>query len=137
MLDSLTTDESILLAGSLNIEAQNQDDNLIGPFVSSYLVIPSPTNGTGSYLVTDGGPRDYDGVLNGQVSVFPVPLGTYRINQTSSPAGGWSSLINFTYATVHLDNINSTALFRSVLDPADIPQLQENSDIITWTAIGY
>ena len=67
---------------------------------------------------------------HGQISVFPVPLGTYRINQTAAPIG-YSSLINFTYATVHNTYLNATALFAvfdKTIDPADVDST--NSDIL-------
>jgi len=124
------SDGPIRIIGSINIETR--ENGVLHPDVTQYRIIPDPFTGTGSLLVTDdGGATDYDDVANnGQISVFPVPLGTYRVNQTAAP-GGYSSLINFTFATVHVSNINATALFAvfdKTNDPADL--VATNSDIL-------
>ena len=130
MQDTATTQDAITPFGSLNIETR--ENGVLRPGVTTYRIIPDPFTGTGSLVVMDDGlANDYDNVAgNGQISVFPVPLDTYRINQTSVTAG-YFSLINFTYATVHETDINSTALFAvfdKTLDPADV--IQTNSDIL-------
>ena len=127
--DAATTQDSITPFGSLNIETR--ENGVLVPGATTYRVIPDPFTGTGSLVVTDGGINDNDGTPNnGQINVFPVPLDTYRINQTSAPAG-YFSLINFTYATVHITDINATALF-SVFDKTDDPAdvVPTNSDIL-------
>ena len=137
IFETVASADSVEIKGSLNIETRDLD-NVLTPSApaATYRVIPNPLTGTGSLLVTDGGVGDYDGVNNGQISVFPVPLGTYRINQTAITPG-LSSLINFTYSTVHLDVLNSTALFRVVVDPADLDELETTSDRIDIADGGF
>jgi len=106
-----TIDDSLLLKGAILIETRDENDNLIPGF--EYIVLPNPFTGTGSLTVIDGGAGDNDTVNDGLIKVYYVPLDLYRINQTSVPAGN-SSLYNFTYTTVHLTDINATALFRAV-----------------------
>src|SRR3972149_10116749 len=136
--DGITIHDSIQLKGSLNIETRDNNDSLV-PLVTTYRIIPDPATGTGWKDVKDGVPGDdYDGSLNGQISVFPVPLGTYRINQTMAPAG-LSSILNFTYTTVHPLDINATALFR-VYDPLFISPEDLNdidSDILDIADNGF
>ena len=115
--ESTTVDESILLKGAILIETRDENDNLIPGF--EYLVSPNPFTGIGSLTVVDGGAGDNDTVNDGRVRVYYVPLDLYRINQTSVPAGN-SSLYNFTYTTVHLTEINATALFRAVDSTTDL-----------------
>jgi len=137
MADTITTADSIQLKGLLNIQTRDNNDSLV-PLATTYRIIPDPITGIGSLLVTDGVPgEDYDGLLNGQISVF-VPLGIYRINQTMAPAG-WSSLVNFTYTTVHPLDMNATALFR-VFDPLAISPADLNnidSDILDIANNGF
>jgi len=109
--ESTTVDDSLLLKGAILIETRDENDNLIPGF--NYTVFPNPFTGTGSLTVIDGGTGDNDTVNDGLIRVYYVPLDLYRINQTSVPAGNFS-LYNFTYTTVHLTDINATALFRAV-----------------------
>jgi len=99
--------------------------------VNQYRILPNPFTGTGSLLVSDGVPNDNDGIINnGQINIFPVPFDTYRVNQTLAPTG-FSSLINFTFVTVHRTDLNATALFNvfdKSEDPADLEVL--GSDIL-------
>jgi hypothetical protein len=132
--DGITTNDAIQIKGSLNIETRDNNNNLIP--LASYRIIPG-LDGTGWRDVTDGGPDDYDGLPNGQISVF-VPLGTFLVNQTAVPAG-WSSLVNFTYTTVHPLDMNATSLFR-VFDPlADSPDTirSTDSDILDIAENGF
>src|SRR3990172_6784515 len=135
MVDTITISDPILAKGILNIQTRDNNYNLI-PSVS-YRIIPDPSTGIGSLLVTDGGSGDYDGLPNGQISVF-VPLGTYRINQTAVPAG-LSSLVNFTYTTVHPHDMNATALFRVFNPIANNPQdlSDTDSDILDIADNGF
>ena len=96
--ESTTMDDSTLLKGAILIETRDENDNLIPGF--EYIVLPNPFTGTGSLTVIDGGAGDNDTVNDGLIRVYYVPLGLYRINQTSVPAGNFS-LYNFTYTTVH------------------------------------
>ena len=75
--------------------------------------MPNPFTGSGSLPVIDGGAGDNDALDNGKILISSVSLGLYRINQTAIPAGN-TTLYNFTYTTVHLTDINATALFRVV-----------------------
>jgi len=109
--ESTTIDDSLLLKGAILIETRNQLDELVAN--SSYRVSPNPFTGTGSLNVTDGGPGDNSTANDGLIKVYYVPLGLYRINQTGIPAGN-TTIYNFTYTTVHLTDINATALFRVV-----------------------
>src|SRR3990172_2075799 len=113
VIDTISIDELINPMGAINIESRDGNGNLV-PIPNTYRIIPDPFTGTGSLVVVDGDPNDYDNVANnGQINIFPVPIDVYRINQTIAPAG-FVSLINFTFATVHNTDINATALFPMV-----------------------
>jgi len=109
--ESTTVDDSLLLKGAILIETRNQLDELVAN--SSYRVSPNPFTGTGYLNVTDGGAGDNGTANDGLIKVYYVPLGLYRINQTAIP-GGNTTIYNFTYTTVHITDINATALFRVV-----------------------
>ncbi|MEE8207877.1 MAG: hypothetical protein V3T88_02835, partial [Nitrosomonadaceae bacterium] len=111
--------DSIDIQGSILIETRDEADNLIPGF--EYLIKPNPFTGTGTLPVIDGVLNDNDMQNNGQIKVYYVPLGLYRINQTSVPAGN-TTLYNYTYTTVHLTDINATALFRAVDSASDLTQ---------------
>jgi len=107
------------IKGAILIETRDEDDNLIPGF--EYLILPNPFTGTGSLPVIDGVLNDNDMQNNGQIKVYYVDLGLYRVNQTSVPAGN-TTIYNFTYTTVHLTDINATALFRAVDSASDLTQ---------------
>jgi len=129
--DALTIADTATLVGAINIENRDENGNLI-MVGSQYRILPNPFDGTAFLDVTDGGPNDNDGLANnGQINVFPVPLDTYRVNQTAPAPPTYFSLINFTYVTVHQSDNNATALFSvfdKTLNPADLGV--QNSDIL-------
>jgi len=109
--DLTTVNESTLLKGAILIEIRDQNDKLMPGF--NYTISPNPFTGTSYLNVSDGGAGDNGTYNDGLIKVYYVPLGLYRINQTAVPTGNYS-LYNFTYTTVHLTDINATALFRAV-----------------------
>jgi hypothetical protein len=131
MLDEIASNEITELVGAINIENRQLNGTLLAEH-SEYRIIPNPITGTGFLQVTDGGMFDNDGVAdNGQINVIGVPFGTYRINQTMMDTD-YSSVINFTYVTTHVTDINATALFRvfdrDITPPNAIPAT--DSDIV-------
>jgi hypothetical protein len=112
MLDEIAGNDITILFGAINIENRQLNGTLLAEY-SEYLIIPNPLTGTGLLRVNDTALGfDNDGTdNNGQINIIRVPFGTYRINQTVIDID-YSSVINFTYVTTHVTDINATALFR-------------------------
>jgi hypothetical protein len=137
IFENIIADDSMQVAGLINIETRDPDGDLVFGLATQYRILPNPLNGNSSLLVLDGGPNDYDGIANnGQISVF-APLGTYRVNQTTL-AFPLLGIMNFTYVTVHPNDMNATALFR-VFDLFDDPEdvAQTNSDKLDIADYGF
>ena len=81
---------------------------------ATYLIKPNPLTGVGTLTVVDGDASDNDSTNNGIIKISPTIFGTYNVTQTVTPSGT-TSLLRYTFTTVHFTKLNATATF-NVLD---------------------
>ncbi|MGI0058716.1 MAG: hypothetical protein ACREBJ_03015, partial [Nitrosotalea sp.] len=120
LTETVTPHDSISFTGGINIEARDQNNNLITGAI--YSLSPNPDGSNTPAVIVDGGTNDNDAQNNGRSVITLVPFGPYKITMTTIPTG-YNVLGNSTLYTVHNTNLNGTAIFRLTLTTYNINTL--------------
>ncbi|HJW20262.1 MAG TPA: hypothetical protein VJ571_06890, partial [Candidatus Nitrosotalea sp.] len=109
LTETVTLHDTISFKGGINIEARDQNNNLITGAI--YSLSPNPDGSNTPAVIVDGGINDNDAQNNGRAVVTLVPFGPYNITMTTIPSG-YNVLGNATIYTVDNTNLNGTTIFR-------------------------
>ena len=79
------SDSTVEKTGGISLETRTGDGTLV--IGTTYRITPSPTNGTGTFTVTDGDSNDTDGANNGLIAIDLVMFDDYVVEMITPPTG--------------------------------------------------
>ena len=127
LADSATITGPITLKGSFFIEARST----VLQGGATYLITPSPTNGTGTLTIVDGDGNDSDPTV-GVVGISGAPFSDYFVQMIVTPTG-YVATVNATTTSVWNADISPLITFTLIDQTSNVSEL--NPIIITTAPI--